>query len=627
MLDETLSLSDLADRPDRGSSISINSTSSEATAPPRSDDQTLSRKRYFVTSASLFVLAVLSLILAAAAVAAPLIMNAIVRSQAIASSPPLRNTPTGNALQFPMHSGEFYFYFYAWNVTNPSAIVEHGAKPIIKEVGPFVYRRTKHRINVTWDNDADTMSFSEWEPHHFVREASVSDDRTAIITTIDFVFLAAMLQTGPAIYKLFYEAQRLADGFDDTKLLFTKQTVRDLVTGYDRSKASGGGTDLAAMRGFLPNLSMSEWLGNTTLSAPTTLRVGARSGDLNEVTVLVEYHGAEKQRVPCPYGNVGPVGQVRWCPNANYADPSATGYPCCGDMDVDVWGSAAATTAEGVPSGYQFVPYALTPGTPSQPTRTTVWSPGVLRAVPLVNVGEYIAIHGVQRLLKFTLDPQWLNTQNVLNPEGSPQTFYAFDTPDGVLNLTVLKYGAPVFNSMPHFLHGSAELQAQVLGQHPENEKHETIVAVHPETGSSLMQRTRYQVNALIRPIHFKYDDLLLNTTDNIVNFLPHLNENGTYLPVAWIEERDEILMNSTAPFQLLAEGQATVVLLPVVFGIAAQLFCIGLIIVLGLFCSTVVNVKQASSGGGKGGGTFAQLEKHLLQEQPRQDPYRGGTL
>ena len=70
---------------------------------------------------------------------------------------------------------------------------------------------------------------------------------------------------------------------------------------------------------------------------------------------------------------------------------------------------------------------------------------------------------------------------------------YSFDAPNGVLNLTMLYQGAPIYNSEPHFLH-APELAAAITGLAPSAAKHESIVAVNSETGVSMAQHTRFQV-------------------------------------------------------------------------------------------------------------------------------------
>tara|TARA_B110000208_G_scaffold75374_1_gene96919 strand:- start:610 stop:1536 length:927 start_codon:yes stop_codon:yes gene_type:complete len=278
------------------------------------------------------------------------------------------------------------------------------------------------------------------------------------------------------------------------QLLYTQQSVRNLVVGYDRTAPVGKAKiplDPAKMIGFLNNFTRAEWLADVS-SRPTVLRVAATGGpsSLRDVTRLVSWRGQVVPRVACPWGNNGPDGGIiEWCPDgAAWPNPS---FPCCGVVDADTWGSVRGTQAGGVMSGYQFTPFDIVLGSEAHPSRTSVWSDGVNRAVPLVNTGATMEVAGVAGAVKLTLDPTWL--RNAEKPLSVRKTWYSFNAPNGVLNLTMLYQGAPIYNSEPHFLH-APELAAAITGLAPSAAKHESIVAVNSETGVSMAQHTRFQV-------------------------------------------------------------------------------------------------------------------------------------
>jgi hypothetical protein len=192
----------------------------------RSLDHHLPTCRRCVTlGAATTILGALAVVLTISAIAMPPILSSVIRTQALAASPPLPRTLNGNAIQFPMANGKYHHYAYLFNITNPRAILERGAKPNLVEVGPFVYRRVKRRENVSWDLGADTMTFAEWEPFWFDREATLKasngrydDDTAVMITTLDFVFLGSLPQIGPLLFKTWYEARRLTSGGDETQV-------------------------------------------------------------------------------------------------------------------------------------------------------------------------------------------------------------------------------------------------------------------------------------------------------------------------------------------------------------------------------------------------------------------------
>ena len=44
------------------------------------------------------------------------------------------------ASEFAHSSAPLYTTYYFFNVTNPEQVAKHGAKPILKEMGPYAYR-------------------------------------------------------------------------------------------------------------------------------------------------------------------------------------------------------------------------------------------------------------------------------------------------------------------------------------------------------------------------------------------------------------------------------------------------------------------------------------------------------
>ena len=191
------------------------------------------------------VLAVIVVLLVAAAISIPVAVHSVVWSHAT----PLPNTEAGNTQQYPERCGTYTFTVHLFNVTNPWAVTHEGAKPVVRELGPFIYTRAKHRLNVSWDIEADTFTYREWEPFVFDREKTIAasdgrydDDTNVFVTSVDLVFLGSVPRTGPWLYDEWYQARLLLNGGDETALLFTTQSVRSFVTGYDRSsgKTPGG---------------------------------------------------------------------------------------------------------------------------------------------------------------------------------------------------------------------------------------------------------------------------------------------------------------------------------------------------------------------------------------------------
>ena len=354
-------------------------------------------------------LAVVVALLFAAAISIPAVVHSLVWSGAARGATPLPNTEAGNTQQYPTRSGAFTFAVTLFNVTNPRAVTEKGAKPVVEEVGPFMYTRAKHRLNVSWDIEGDTFTFREWEPFSFDREETVAasngrydDDTNVFVTNVDLVFLGSMPQTGPWIYDEWYQARLLLDGGDETDLLFTTQSVRSFVTGYHRTSGTMPGdirgeamrkgrlgvfVDPAGSPGLLDNFTRAAWERDAT-SKLNVLSIGTKSMD--DVLRIREWLGEENGTRPCPWGNIGPLkSAVEWCPGTMWPGSAAhPGFPCCGEKLSPVWGTDAASRARGVLSGGQLPPSMLTLGRAGRPTRISVWAPSLARSIPLINTGE-----------------------------------------------------------------------------------------------------------------------------------------------------------------------------------------------------------------------------------------------
>ena len=159
--------------------------------------------------------------------------------------------------------------------------------------------------------------------------------------------------------------------------------------------------------------------------------------------------------------------------------------------------------------------------------------------------------------------------------------YWAFDTPSGVLNLTMLKFGAPVYYSAPHFLHGDATLRGGVIGLAPSDALHASAVGFDRATGFGVLSRIRYQVNARVAPIHVEWRDEVLNLT-RVVDFLQNVSAEPTYLPIGWIEQSDVVLPNSTASFHIIRNAESAAAIVAIACAVVAQLACFGLLCAIG---------------------------------------------
>jgi hypothetical protein len=114
---------------------------------------------------------------------------------------------------------------YFWNITNPYEVRDNGAKPIMHQVGPYVYERYAHRINITFLKGGDEVEYQEWGSYNY--SVSKSGDNlnaaTDSIYTASLPFFGAVIGTGLKETQLgfvaasFYVATA-APGFSNTDI-------------------------------------------------------------------------------------------------------------------------------------------------------------------------------------------------------------------------------------------------------------------------------------------------------------------------------------------------------------------------------------------------------------------------
>ncbi|KRT85086.1 hypothetical protein AMK59_881, partial [Oryctes borbonicus] len=77
-------------------------------------------------------------------------------------------------LPFPLQ-----FKVYVFNVTNPDEILE-GYKPVVKEIGPFVYDEYRQKEDIIFEEESDTYTYTQRLIYHFNEELSAFPEDTEV---------------------------------------------------------------------------------------------------------------------------------------------------------------------------------------------------------------------------------------------------------------------------------------------------------------------------------------------------------------------------------------------------------------------------------------------------------------
>lgn len=81
-----------------------------------------------------------------------------------------------------------YLNVYIFNVTN-SELVRTGALPTFKELGPYVFRENRTKIQIQNHDATDTISYKELVSYHFAADLSGGAGLKDVVTIINVPFV------------------------------------------------------------------------------------------------------------------------------------------------------------------------------------------------------------------------------------------------------------------------------------------------------------------------------------------------------------------------------------------------------------------------------------------------------
>ncbi|XP_065883764.1 lysosome membrane protein 2-like [Dysidea avara] len=336
----------------------------------------------------------------------------------------------------PADAGQIYDIFYVFDTQNPDEYAA-GEVPVVKEVGPFAYKRHDNKFNVTWNSDETLITFHRDIYYVFDPDKSVGDPHDYSITVIN-VPLIAVLDQLPADNLLPPIRSALTQTYLrllDKQSLFLELTAQEVLWGYDPTMSL---TDSAVLVAAKTNHSSNFTEGFTTADTG--------KDDIYNVAQLVRWNNL---------------------------------------TSIAVWNSEDARHLYGT-LGLRFRPRL-------EKSRVTVYSDDFVRHVSLAYGGD-AELRGID-LYRYKLTHHLFSnvSQFPLN-EG----YYAYDYNYGMINLSII-YGIPLYNSNPHCLGCDPEYFKTVSGYYPTRSKHESYVDIEPFTGVVLHGAARSQANVRVK--------------------------------------------------------------------------------------------------------------------------------
>ncbi|XP_013928636.1 PREDICTED: scavenger receptor class B member 1 [Thamnophis sirtalis] len=335
----------------------------------------------------------------------------------------------------------FYISFYFMEVMNPKDILL-GAKPVVSQRGPYVYREYRQKKNITFHSN-NTVSFLSYRSFVFQPDRSNGSES-------DYIMMPNILVLGAAII-LENMPFPMRVAFSSALALFHQnafmnRTVGDIIWGYNEPFTQ-----------FLSSLGVSVGPGNEKFGLFSDLN-NSNSGlftvftgmdDINKTHMVDSWNGLK---------------------------------------EVSYWHSEECNMINGTPG--ELWPPFMTPS-----SSVELYSPDACRSIKL-NYTQSGNFKGIP-VYRYTA-PKTLFANGTDYP---PNEGFCPCRQSGIQNISSCKLNAPIFISQPHFLNADPALLDTVDGLHPNEKDHDLFVDIHPLTGIPMNCSVKIQLNLFIKHV------------------------------------------------------------------------------------------------------------------------------
>ncbi|XP_076173959.1 protein croquemort [Ptiloglossa arizonensis] len=452
-----------------------------------------------------------------------------------------------------------YFKIRFFNWTNPEDLTVRGTKPILEEVGPYVFREVREKANVTFHPDNHTVSYFHRRWWYFAPELSNGslNDR---ITQLNIVAISAK-------HKIRYWEEMLQSTLSymltSSKVYATKTVDELLFTGYDDSLIKLG--RLAGMGVDVPPFDKFGWFytrnGSTMFDGHYNMDTGAR--DIGEFGVLRKWNYRDTTRYfksPCNLVE-GSAGEF-WPPYRTKDEIVLFSGDLCRPLTYEYAESVDHMGLE----GYRYVLGEKTLGNDTRRRYPHEQAKYIERTTTTEDFFE--AEHSAESTESpDEEDPDVVNIGNCFCNGRC--------TPVGLMNVSACRYGAPVFVSLPHFHKADLDLRDKFVGLNPDEGRHDFSITLEPTTGIPLKVSAQLQLNVLLEP----------SKTVSLFKQVPTL-----YFPVMWFSLEVE------ATEKLVGNLKALLSLSDVFAYVGAVLVLAGFLVVFTVTLLYLLNRQRASS-------------------------------
>lgn len=338
---------------------------------------------------------------------------------------------------------------YIYNVTNADEFLNNGDKPILQELGPYVYLQKWDKTNITF-NENGTVTYNLRKIFYFSEELSVgSEDDLVVVPNVPMLSATTQSRHAARFLRL-----AMASIMDILKIKpFVEVSIGQLLWGYDDPLLKLA-KDVVPKEQKLPYDQFGLFYGkNGTHPDIYTIFTGVE--DITKYGMMDRWNGKD--------------GLGHWTTNA-----------CDNILGGD---------------GSIFPPHI------TKQKILKVFDKDLCRTLPLVFKEEVMTANNV---------PGWRFTpptdvfasvdekpeQVCFCPAGPPCA------PSGTFNASACQYESPILLSFPHFYLADPSLREAVIGiSPPEAEKHQLFIDIQPIMGTALRARARVQINLAVSQV------------------------------------------------------------------------------------------------------------------------------
>ncbi|XP_054084730.1 sensory neuron membrane protein 2 isoform X4 [Zeugodacus cucurbitae] len=405
------------------------------------------------------------------------------------------------------------FKVYIFNVTNAHKI-QHGALPIVEEIGPYVYRQYRRKKVKHFSRDGSKISYVQDQHFEFDEEASApytqSDHIVVLNMHMNSVLTIAENDPGLSLLLVHLNAN-LKAVFNDPKSMFLDTTVREFLFDGVRFCINTNGIAKAicnqikeggskTIRELSDGSLAFSFFNHKNGTGNEVYEVHTGKGDAQRVLEIQKLDDSHNLQV---WLN-GAEGETSMCNQINGTDASS--YPPFRKRGDSMY----------------------------------IFSADICRSVELFYQSD-IQYQGIPGF-RYSIGENFIND---IGPEHDNECFCVDKLANvikrkngclyaGALDLTTC-LDAPVILTLPHMLGASNEYTKMIRGLRPDAKKHQTFVDVQHLTGTPLQGGKRVQFNMFLKSIN------RISITENLTTVL---------MPAIWVEEGIQLNSEMVAFFK-----------------------------------------------------------------------------